>query len=381
MATTPPRTAFVHAHGHLHALPSPSVFGIPLTRAGIEAFSLLSREARAHLLRMMEGAASGPRPDDESVADFYRREFGPETVATIAQPLLGGIHAGDVEHLSMSAVAPRLRSAAEAGTLFTAPPTAPSSGDGVFRALRGGMGELVSAIEARVPANAVRLEAPVRECVRDTSEWRLTIGNERLAAHSVIVAAPAHAAATLLERTDENLAALCATVPYVSTASVALGWERARVSHALAGSGFVVARQQSDLRISACTWVSSKWQDRAPSDTALFRAFLGGATDPSAALLSDEELAAIATADVSKVVGASGSPVFVRIQRWLKAGAQHNVGHRSHLQQIEIRLRTLPGLFVAGSGFRAIGIPDCVADGRAAAIDAAAFVALRSKEC
>ena len=230
MATTPPRTAFVHAHGQLHALPSPSVFGIPLTRAGIEAFSLLSREARAHLLRMMEGAASGPRPDDESVADFYRREFGPETVATIAQPLLGGIHAGDVEHLSMSAVAPRLRSAAEAGTLFTAPPATPSSGDGVFRALRGGMGELVSAIEARLPANAVRLEAPVRECVRDTSEWRLTVGDERLAAQSVIVAAPAHAAATLLERTDENLAALCATVPYVSTASVALGWDaRARV--------------------------------------------------------------------------------------------------------------------------------------------------------
>jgi oxygen-dependent protoporphyrinogen oxidase len=209
----------------------------------------------------------------------------------------------------------------------------------------------------------------------------VTIGDERLTAHAVIVASPARAAATLLERADADLAALCAAVPYVSTASVALAWDRARVSHPLQGSGFVVARQQSDLRISACTWVSSKWQDRAPSDTALFRAFLGGATDPSAALLSDDELAAIATDDVSRALGTSGSPAFVRIQRWPKAGAQHNVGHRSHLQQIEIRLSALPGLFVAGSGFRAIGIPDCVADGRAAAVDAAAFVALRSKEC
>jgi len=381
MATSLPRTAFVHAHGHLHALPAPSVFGIPLTRAGIEAFTLLSREARAHLAGKAEAASPGPRPDDESVADFYRREFGPETVATIAQPLLGGIHAGNVEHLSMSAVAPRLRSAAEAGTLFSAPAPAPPPGDGVFRALRGGMGELVSAIEARLPANAVRLEAPVRECVRDASEWRLTVGSERLTAQSVVVASPAHVAATLLESTDEELASLCATVPYVSTASVALGWERARVSHSLAGSGFVVARQQSNLRISACTWVSSKWQDRAPADTALFRAFVGGATDPSAALLSDDDLAAIAIADVTRVVGASGSPAFVRIQRWPKAGAQHNVGHRTHLQQIDIRLRAHPGLFVAGSGFRAIGIPDCVADGRGAAIDAAAFVALKSKEC
>jgi len=381
IATTPPRTAFVHARGHLHPLPSPSVFGIPLTRAGIEEFSLLSRGARAHLIRMMEVAAPGPRPDDESVADFYRREFGPETVDTIAQPLLGGIHAGDVEHLSMSAVAPKLRSAAEAGTLFSGPAPVPSAGDGVFRALRGGMGELVSAIERRLPASALRLHAPVRGCVRDVNEWRMTIGHERVTADAVIVASPAHAAAILLERADAELASLCAAVPYVSTASVALAWERARVSHALQGSGFVAARQQSDLRISACTWVSSKWQHRAPSDTALFRAFLGGATDPSAALLSDEELAAVAVADVSKVVGASGSPAFVRVQRWPNAGAQHNVGHRSRLQQIEIRLRALPGLFVAGSGFRSIGIPDCVADGRAAAIEAAAFIALRSKEC
>ena len=378
IATTPPRTAFVHARGQLHALPSPSVFGIPLTRAGIEAFTLLSSEARAHLARKAESAAPGPRPGDESVADFYRREFGPETVATIAQPLLGGIHAGDVERLSVSAIAPRLRSAAEAGTLFSAPEPTPSSADGVFRALRGGMGELVSAIAERLPADAVRLEAPVRGCERAAEGWRLTIGNERVTAQSVIVASPAHVAATLIEETDADLAALCATVPYVSTVSVALAWERSLVSHPLHGSGFVVARQQSDLRISACTWVSSKWQDRAPADTALFRAFLGGATDPSAALLQDEELAAIAAADVSKVVGASGSPAFVRIQRWPKAGAQHNVGHRSHLQEVDSRLRAHPGLFVAGSGFRSIGIPDCVADGRAAAIDAAAFVALRS---
>jgi len=34
-------------------------------------------------------------------------------------------------------------------------------------------------------------------------------------------------------------------------------------------------------------------------------------------------------------------------------------------------------LFVTGSGFRAIGIPDCIADGRATAERAARFVATR----
>jgi protoporphyrinogen oxidase len=38
----------------------------------------------------------------------------------------------------------------------------------------------------------------------------------------------------------------------------------------------------------------------------------------------------------------------------------------------------VPGLFVTGSGFRSIGIPDCIADGRETAARAAAFIAARA---
>jgi protoporphyrinogen oxidase len=34
-------------------------------------------------------------------------------------------------------------------------------------------------------------------------------------------------------------------------------------------------------------------------------------------------------------------------------------------------------MFVTGSGFRAIGIPDCIADGREIAVKAAAFLGSR----
>jgi oxygen-dependent protoporphyrinogen oxidase len=42
---------------------------------------------------------------------------------------------------------------------------------------------------------------------------------------------------------------------------------------------------------------------------------------------------------------------------------------------IDRQLASIPGLFVTGSGFRAIGIPDCIADGRDTATKAAAFIA------
>jgi len=46
--------------------------------------------------------------------------------------------------------------------------------------------------------------------------------------------------------------------------------------------------------------------------------------------------------------------------------------------EIESHLARIPGLFVTGSGFRSIGIPDCVADARETAARAAGFVATKS---
>jgi oxygen-dependent protoporphyrinogen oxidase len=154
-------------------------------------------------------------------------------------------------------------------------------------------------------------------------------------------------------------------VPYVSTASVALAWPRTAIAHPLTGTGFVVARRASDVRITACTWVSSKWEHRAPDRFALLRAFIGGAHDPDVVDLEDDELARIARRDLERVLGITAPPVLTRVYRWRRAGAQHNVGQRARMEALERRLAHHPGLFVAGSGFRSVGIPDCIADARA----------------
>ena len=101
--------------------------------------------------------------------------------------------------------------------------------------------------------------------------------------------------------------------------------------------------------------------------------FLGGARDPDAASLDDAELTATAVRGIAPVLGISSAPQLASVYRWLHAGAQHVVGHLERMQRLERRLESMPGLFVAGSGFRAIGIPDCVAEGRAAAMSAVRF--------
>jgi protoporphyrinogen/coproporphyrinogen III oxidase len=369
ISTTPPRGAFVLRDGRLYHLPSPSILGIPTTWKGIAGYDLLSWPARARLglePLVRRKAVEG----DESVASFFQRRFGPATVPLVAAPLLGGIHAGDVASLSIRSLFPRLVEAESrrGSVVLSFRRTRPSgSGEGAFRSLASGMGELVTAIEKRLPAGTIHYSSPVSAVTRTESGWAVHAAGRTFDARALILAVPAFAAASLLAPLDSEAAALCSQVPYVSTASIALAWRRECVQHQLTGSGFVVARTPDAPRITACTWVSSKWRGRAPAGYVLLRAFIGGATDPEAVSLPDDELIAIASRELSAVLGISGLPDLARVYRWQRAGAQHNVGHLDRIARLEARLAGLPGLYVAGSGFRSIGIPDCIADGRAAA--------------
>ena len=99
----------------------------------------------------------------------------------------------------------------------------------------------------------------------------------------------------------------------------------------------------------------------------LLRTFIGGARDPRALDRSDEELIAASLREMGALLGIRGAPVFTRLHRWERANAQHDVGHLDLVAAIDRRLAHLPGLFVTGSGFRGVGVPDCVADARATA--------------
>jgi protoporphyrinogen/coproporphyrinogen III oxidase len=371
----PPGGAFVLRGRHLYKLPSPSRLGVPLTWQALAQYDLLPWTAR---LRMaIEPFVPARRSqEDESIGSFFRRRFGAATVDLIAQPLLGGIHAGDIEQLSMRALFPRLLEAERTdGRVLKMQPgrarhprkpvTTGAREESGFRSLREGMSTLVRALETRLPPDAIRYASPAQRIEPATDGWRVTTGDAAFGAQTVIVAAPAFVAAQLFAGIDAEAARLCNEVPYVSTASIALAWPRTAIAHPLTGTGFVVARRASDVRITACTWVSSKWEHRAPDRFALLRAFIGGAHDPNVLDLADDQLARIARIDLERVLGITAPPVLTRVYRWHRAGAQHNVGQRARMEALDYRLAQHPGLFVAGSGFRSVGIPDCIADARA----------------
>ena len=107
VSTTPPRIAYIQRGGRLHALPAASVLGIPTQITPFIRSTLFSWAGK---LRMGAELFVAPKRDeaDESIGAFMRRRFGDEAVTYLAEPLLAGIHAGDVERLSAHALFPRL---------------------------------------------------------------------------------------------------------------------------------------------------------------------------------------------------------------------------------------------------------------------------------
>ena len=226
---------------------------------------------------------------------------------------------------------------------------------------------MVRALVARLAADSMRLRTAVsRVSLSGTGVVVETAGGERIAAHAVILATPAYASARILRDVDAALAGRCGQIPYASTAVVALAFRRDQVRHPLEGSGFVVPRVEK-TGILAGTWLSSKWAHRAPEGRVLLRTFIGGSRDPQALECSDQELIQRSLSALQPLLGITGNPLLTRIYRWNGASAQYEVGHLDRIAAIERALARHPGLFLTGSGFRGVGIPDCVADARATA--------------
>jgi oxygen-dependent protoporphyrinogen oxidase len=375
VSTLPPRTAYILRDDRLHRIAEGSFLGFPLGAKSLARSSVFTLAGRLRMACELLMPGRGGE-EDESIGTFVRRRFGEEAVEYLAEPLLAGIHAGDVDRLSTQALFPRLLEAErQSGSVlrsFRALRARPSP-QGAFVSFPGGTGELVEALLNALTPGTLRTSTRVLEIHRHAT-YRAETHAGPVHARAVILAVPAYVAASLLRVFDTTVASLAEAIPYASTATVALGFERGQVAHPMEGSGFVVPRVERNPLLAA-TWVTSKWPHRAPEGHVLLRGFLGGGRDPRRLDAPDEELVDIVVRELTHVLAISGKPIFTRLFRWTRQSPQYEVGHLQRVANIERQLAAIPGVFLTGSGFRAIGIPDCIADGRETGARAASFLA------
>lgn len=306
---------------------------------------------------------------DETLAEFVQRRLGGEALDKLAEPLLSGIYNAEADRQSLMATFPRFRAIEQQhGSLIRGMAAAraqapPPSVNGhkppsVFTSLQPGMQLLVDTLVSQLTGDC-RCGVGVTAVQKQPDGcYRLELEDgSRLTAAAVVLATPAYAAAQLLRPLAARAADELDSIRYVSTGTISLAYRRADIGHPLNGFGLVIPRSEA-RHINAITWSSTKFAQRAPQGYALLRVFFGGSRTPHMMTFGDEELVSLVRQEVAAMMGITAEPLFHRIYRWERANPQYDVGHLQRVAQIEGALP--PGVFVTGSPYRGVGIPDCV---------------------
>ncbi len=377
---------YISREGVFHSLPDGMFSAIPGDVGAFAKTSLLSPAGKFRALcdLFLPGR---PLEDDVALGSFLRRRLGKEFVENMASPLLAGIHAGDIDRLSLETVAPMLRQLYQRygslmrGALIERPRrmdrgSAPRS---PFASLAGGLEALVDHLVLRLSGRvALRLGAHVAQVRRHHSgsfDVMVREGKElsSLRADAVVLAVPAYAASDILVTAGIH-PGLLRSIRYVSTATVLLGYDQPADRLGLRGTGFLIPASERS-RFSAVTVVSNKWPGSAANRFGVMvRGYIGRDGDDTWTRLDNQELVELFIHELRIRFGVVGVPPFGKITRWQSAMPQYEVGHRARVEQIEHQLAAAPGLYVAGSAYRGMGIPDCIADGVQTAQKVARFL-------
>ena len=426
--------------GRLIPMPNGFHMMVPTNLDALEGSPLFSSEAiaayRAEPTRAAELLASIP-DHDESVADFTLRHFGPEVLTRIAAPLLSGVFGGDVRKLSVRAVLPAfVKMEREHGSLITALQSKPPQPDtSIFTTLRSGIGTLVDRLVAAIPPEVLRLHTTVTAIHESTETsappWIVqTTAGKRLASESfdaIFLATPLESTRRILAPLDATAAEL---LPTESSSAVLVAFAYADASRVPLppGFGFLVPPNLPEMRSSqpgpdqsrqtvesrhshqkvesrhsehrsespyfafdpsstlspvatlllACTFADQKFAYRVPPNGRLIRAFFGGAAADRIARCNNDEIAAIARLELTRILnanlpisGAAPTPpppaVLTVVRRWPNSLPQYAVGHPARITELESRLRAYPSLTILGNALHGVGIPDLIHDARQAA--------------
>lgn len=360
---------------------------VPMSPPALLTSNLVGFGSKLSIARDVLGT-SRPPDHDESIADFVRRKFSAEILERLVGPFVSGVYAGDPERLSLRSAFPTLYQAENGsgsvirGLIRNAKAKAKSGGAGASstRARRGrtllnfreGTETLPRALANQL-GDRFRPNATVTtiSSLPSGSEHRFSVKartesgsgeTEEIIADEVVLATAADICAYLVRSLSGAMTIDLSQIEYAPIAVVSLGYPRESIGDLLDGFGFLVPRS-AGIRVLGSVWNSSLFPGRAPKDHVLLTSFVGGATDPEAADMSERELAALVDRELGpilKIKSGENRYNFSHTTIYTSALPQYNVGYAERLWSIEQARLAIPNLTIVGSYLRGPSIGSCV---------------------
>jgi oxygen-dependent protoporphyrinogen oxidase len=368
------RKRFIYSDGMLHQLPEN---GPAFLKSKLISWPGKFRLAgELFIPRRTDGA-------DETLADFGRRRLGSEALNKLIAPMVSGIFAGNPETMSLKSCFPRIHELEQDyGGLLKAmlklakkkraevkagKAVASAAGPGgVLTSFNGGIQELTDSLAGALRGEVLAGQNVSRIAKKEDGFLLHTEAGRQLEADLVVTAAPAYAVAGMLEELSAPSAELLRQIPYAAMNVVCFGYQRERIQRDLNGFGYLIPKTEG-CHILGTLWDSSIFPQRAPEGMVLLRSMMGGATNPDAIQLSEDEVRARTMKDLQQIMAIDSEPDFSRIYRHRHAIPQYTQGHGQRLQALQDSLRGVPDLIVTGNAFFGVGLNDCVnASNRAA---------------
>lgn len=373
------RKLYVLSGKTLHGMPVGIALGLPTDWRSYLGTELLELDTKLRvLLESMIPPKTFAGDEDESIASFVARRLGAEVQERIGAPLARTLFAGDAGALSVRACLPQLVDAeAKHGSLVGAMRALRERREGLphlaendersFVSLKGGMGDLVTYVAHRLRDAEVSTNRAVVKLARlpegdPRGPWAVETSSGTLFTDHVALTVPAHASSSMVSEFDATLSRMLGDVAFVSTATVALAYRNYDMRHPLDAAGVLVPRGEG-RPIVGCTFVSSKWDHRAPSGQSLVQITLGGAGAEHILSRDDDALVRLAREQLRELVGIERPPVLTKVFRFDRSSPQRALGHLGRVRRLMDRAATWPGLYLGGSGLSGAGVSEAIKQG------------------
>ena len=326
---------FVFVDGELHPLPGETYIGIPRKDLGSSFGPIKNTYIESPDEVLTQGSVS--------IDEVVKSEFTAEVAELLVNPLLGGVNAASIDSLDFEASLPGLyEQYRKSGSLTKVVNAIPKPAGGkVFAGLALTTKGLIDAIVAELDPNRVFLNSPI----------------EKLSEAPTVLATPSFAANQVLSNSKINVSSL-EDINYASVAQVTVTFNAGEID--LPDSSGVIFPTSDNQRLSAATFLSSKWQHYKDSGKAIVRLTTGKQDSGwDVSTIDDQELTQTLLDEFAQVVN-FGSHRQVRVVRWNKGLPHYSVGHARRVREIRTDLTKLaPEVALAGAAYDGIGIPAC----------------------
>ncbi len=372
--------ASIYLREALYEIPRGLALGVPTSRQGVASLGGLTWRSRLGVLRDQWLPARLKVGEDIAIGDIVRTKLGRELAYQVVEPMVGGIQAGRIDHLSARSLFPALYEAARAGGSLTralttpaaTPATAPPAP--LFATLRGGIGSLASRLGERLAERdvAVRRATPVlalRQSTHGARRYDVDTADTTTAADAVILATPGAVAGALAGALDPALAAL-SELRSASVAMITLALTRGELDLSFPGTGVLVPlatpwRGADSMLTTAITLLERKWPHLVEDDE-IVRVHVGRSDDVRFAAMSDADLVARVVAELNTILGSFPAPNAWLVRRFPNSLPQYEVGHQALVDAAKTAAARRH-LALAGNAYDGVGIPASIGSGRRAA--------------